>query len=186
MDRVEKALQRAEAIYGLCTTQGELRRLAELAHNAEFIVEVGAYMGRSTMALTSSDGFIFSVDTWRGSEEDEEGEKTKEVPFDVVYGNYLKNLWGEIISGRVIHLCCDSVQAAKHFEKMGYNFDLIFLDAGHDYEWVTRDIINWLPLLNQGGVMVGHDLPHPEMTRALDDTIPGWIPSVGMLWEYVK
>ena len=178
--------QEAEQIHGLCTTQSELRRLSELAQNTEFVVEIGAYMGRSTKALTATPGTVFSVDTWRGSDEDKDGEKTKQVPLETVYRMYVKNLWGDIISGKVIHLRCDSVEASKILADLGYTFDLIFIDAGHDYEWVTRDIKAWLPLLDTGGVMVGHDLPHPRMTEALNDCLKGWRPSVGMLWEFVK
>lgn len=178
--------QEAEQLHGLCTTQAELQRLCELALNAEFVVEVGAYMGRSTKALTSTKGIVFSVDTWRGSDEDSDGEKTKIVPLDMVYAQYIKNLWSELISGKVMHIRADSVEASQILSDLGYTFDLIFIDAGHDYEWVTRDIHAWLPLLDKGGVMIGHDLPHPRMEEALNDTIPGWKKSVGMLWEYVK
>ena len=171
-------------IHGLCTTETEVRRLMELAQNAEFIVEIGAYMGRTTKALSITKGIVFSVDTWLGSEEDKDGEKTKEVPMEEVYLAYLKNLWSEITSGKVCHLRMDSVNAAQLLGSLGYTFDLIFIDAGHDYEWVTRDIQAWKPLLDKGGMMVGHDLPHPRMAEALNDNLKGWQPSVDMLWEW--
>lgn len=186
MDRIEQAVQEANKLHGLCTTGEELKRLAELAHNAEFIVEIGSYMGRSTKALTTATrGQVFSVDTWQGSDEDEDGTKTKIVPPDELYSAFIRNSWSEIISGKLTALRCDSVEGAKILAELGYTFDMIFIDAGHDYEWVTRDIKAWLPLIDKGGVMVGHDLPHPGMVDALNDTIPGWTSSVGMLWEYV-
>ena len=181
------AAREAEKVHGLCTTYKELSRLAELARDAEFIVEIGCYHGRSTTALAlSTNGQVFAVDTWRGSDEDAEGEKTRAEPPEMMYNTFMRNMWGHVISGKVIPLRCDSVEAATIFKHLGYTFDLIFIDAGHDYEWVTRDIKAWLPLLDSGGVMVGHDLPHPGMEKALNDTLNGWYPSVDMLWEYVK
>ena len=169
--------------YGLCTTEGELKRLAELAEGKQYVVEIGSYMGRSTKALAiAAAGKVFAVDTWHGSEEDEEGTKTRAVPPDELYATFIRNMRYEIIEGKVIPLRCDSVQGADLLQD--YKFDVIFLDAGHDYEWVTRDIKAWLPLLKKGGVMVGHDLPHPRMEEALNDYLKGWTPSVGMLWEY--
>lgn len=179
MVNIEPAL----VIHGLCTTHEELKRLAELADGAEYVAEIGSYMGRSTKALAlATAGKVFAIDTWYGSEEDEEGEKTRAVPPDELYAAFIRNMRDEIISGKVIPLRCDSVQGANLLQD--YKFDVIFLDAGHDYEWVTRDIKAWLPLLKQGGVMIGHDLPHPRMVEALDELLSGWHPSVGMLWEY--
>lgn len=184
---IDRAVETATKVHGLCTTDTELRRLAELASNAEFIVEIGCYMGRSTTALACATlGQVFAVDTWRGSEEDNEGEKTRVTSPEELYRSFCVNMWNYINANKVVPLRCDSVEGAKILQELGYTFDLIFIDAGHDYEWVTRDIKAWLPLLDKGGVMIGHDLPHPRMEEALNDTIPGWTKSVGMLWEYVK
>lgn len=185
MDRIDSAVATASNIHGLCTTPSELRRLAELAHDAEFIVEVGSYMGRSSKALAlATKGIVYCVDTWRGSEEDTEGEKTRETSPEVLYSSFIRNTWNEISTAKIIPLRCDSVEGAKIFKELGYTFDLLFLDAGHNYEWVTRDIQAWKPLIHEGGVIVGHDLPHPHMVDALNDYLPNWKPSVGMLWEW--
>jgi predicted O-methyltransferase YrrM len=186
MVTIDEVVHKAEHLHGLCTNGLELRRLAELASNAEFVAEIGCYMGRSSMALTATNGIVYCVDTWNGSEEDPDGEKTKIAPMSEVYKSFVKNLWNEITAGKVIHLRCDSLQAAEIFKELGYTFDLIFIDAGHDYEYVTADIKAWLPLLDKGGVMIGHDLPHPRMVEALDDCLTGWTASVGMMWEYLK
>lgn len=185
MDRVDEAVATAANIHGLCTTTSELRRLAELAHDAEFTVEVGSYMGRSSKALAlATKGIVYCVDTWRGSEEDTDGEKTRETSPEVLYSSFIRNTWNEISTAKIIPLRCDSVEGAKIFKELGYTFDLLFLDAGHNYEWVTRDIQAWKPLIHEGGVIVGHDLPHPRMVDALNDYLPNWKPSVGMLWEW--
>lgn len=187
MDRIEQAVTEACKLHGLCTTDRELHRLATLAYDAKTIVEIGSYMGRSTKAMTlATDGLVFAVDTWRGSDEDDAGTKTKAVPPDELYNKFICNSFAEIRGGKLIPLRCDSVEGAKILSELGYTFDVIFLDAGHNYEWVTRDIQAWLPLLKEGGTMIGHDLPHPRMEEALNDYLPGWVQGVGMLWEWVK
>ena len=40
------------------------------------------------------------------------------------------------------------------------SLDLIFVDAAHDYRNVYRDVLNYWPKLQVGGVMAGHDMSH--------------------------
>lgn len=37
------------------------------------------------------------------------------------------------------------------------SLDLVYLDAGHSYDCVKRDLEAWFPKLKKGGVMAGHD-----------------------------
>lgn len=37
------------------------------------------------------------------------------------------------------------------------NFDLIFIDANHEYESVKKDIFYWKTKIRQGGILCGHD-----------------------------
>lgn len=36
-------------------------------------------------------------------------------------------------------------------------FDVIFVDACHEYEYVKRDLFNAIPILNEGGIIFMHD-----------------------------
>jgi len=49
--------------------------------------------------------------------------------------------------------------------------DLMFMDAGHSYEEVTRDLINYWPKLKKDGVLLGHDYRHisPKVVEAVSD-----------------
>lgn len=48
-----------------------------------------------------------------------------------------------------------SHEAADYFEDN--SVDQIFIDAGHSYEAVKKDIEAWLPKMKKGGIMAGHD-----------------------------
>lgn len=56
----------------------------------------------------------------------------------------------------------ESVAAASDF--LDKSLDFVFLDGGHTYEQVKKDILAYLPKLKKGGVMAGHDF---------DPTFPG-------------
>ena len=48
-----------------------------------------------------------------------------------------------------------SHEAAKDFEDG--SVDCLFIDAGHSYEAVKKDIQCWLPKIKKGGIISGHD-----------------------------
>ena len=63
-----------------------------------------------------------------------------------------------------------SLHVASTLDKS--DLDLIFIDAGHDYESVTEDIMSWFPHLSENGVMIGHDYyadVWPGVVQAVDE-----------------
>ncbi len=49
--------------------------------------------------------------------------------------------------------------------------DFVYIDAGHGYEDVKRDIADWWPLLSDRGILAGHDYDHthPGVMQAVDE-----------------
>jgi len=63
-------------------------------------------------------------------------------------------------------------------------FDMVYIDAAHDYENVKNDIKCWKPLIKKGGIISGHDYMHPNLPDvkiAVDEyfgevkTLPGYV-----------
>jgi len=78
----------------------------------------------------------------------------------------LKKRWDKV----EIHSNITRLAANKYAD--GY-FDFVYIDAGHDFKNVMRDILMWYPKIKQGGVICGHDyidegLFGAEVIRAVD------------------
>ena len=60
-------------------------------------------------------------------------------------------------------------KVADFSEGAGHEFDVVFIDALHDYESVKQDITLWWPLVREGGFLVLHDYNHkwPGVMRAV-------------------
>jgi predicted O-methyltransferase YrrM len=53
-------------------------------------------------------------------------------------------------------------------------FDLVFIDAGHDYENVSKDIERATAILDENGLLAFHDyrsLQDPGVTKAVDELL---------------
>ena len=51
-------------------------------------------------------------------------------------------------------------------------FDLVFLDAGHQYPSVIEDMLVWFPLVKEGGFLSGHDYGekhYPGVAKAVHE-----------------
>lgn len=50
-----------------------------------------------------------------------------------------------------------SEDAAASFAKHGVKCSAVYIDANHSYEATARDIAAWWPLIEEGGILAGHD-----------------------------
>ena len=158
----------------------ELEWLADQSALHVAICEVGCWIGRSTRALADNTiGIVYSVDTFEGSEEHQEFLKDK--PHDWVFSRFLDNTADLRNVHPIIGL---SVEVAKKFASQGQSFDMVFLDAAHDYASVKQDILAWTPLVAPGGLLCGHDYgPNwPEVQVAVDELIPNAKTGNNQIW----
>lgn len=52
------------------------------------------------------------------------------------------------------------------------SLDFYFIDAGHGYKSVIRDIDAWTPKIKPGGWFLGHDINFPAVNQAVRDRFP--------------
>jgi predicted O-methyltransferase YrrM len=161
----------------------DLEWLARHASHAKLICEVGCWHGRSTICLAdNTEGTVFAVDTWGGSSE-HHGTMPLLDPVaytqfcDRVFLAFCTNLKSYIDRRKVIPVHIPSVEAARIFSRMksiGHfpGFDMIFIDAAHEYENIKADIEAWTPLVAPGGLLCGHDAGHPPVAQAVEEAFP--------------
>ena len=122
------------------------------------IVEVGSWVGESAIAMHAglgpAGGTIYCVDTWEGTPTDATGYWADIYSPDKVFQMFLENI-GDLIDTRVRVIKGESLQVAQDMEPQ--DLDMVFLDAGHDYDSVREDIEAWLPHVAPDGILCGHD-----------------------------
>lgn len=161
----------------------ELIYLAEQASTRKLVCEVGSWMGRSTRAIADNlleGGVLYAVDTWQGTPGPKEcGLLLKDKPEDWLIEQFRANIGAEHLAGpRYKVRTCQGTSLAgadylcNHYQN---RFDMIFLDAAHDYDSVKADILAWRPYLAPGGLLCGHDFggSFPGVERACRELIPG-------------
>jgi len=145
--------------------------LIENVPNMETMAEIGVWKGhmaRHIFRNTDKVKEYWSVDPWAvfPPGHGRASRRTKE-DWHFMYKRICLDM--VLFPGlRVMRL--KSEEAVELFSD-GY-FDLIFIDAMHDYENVKKDIGLWLPKVKKGGVLSGHDYAgrkHPEVKTAVDE-----------------
>jgi predicted O-methyltransferase YrrM len=145
----------------------ECAKLAELARG-KLVLEVGSYLGRSTIAMASTAEVVHSVDWHIGDLHNQYRDSLKE---------FLKNLEEYKFRHKVrVHIGASEELAAVFASDF---FEFIFLDSFHAEEAVKLDILNYYPKLRPGGFIAFHDYGmHPPeakppfgVTQAVDEFV---------------
>lgn len=164
--------------------QGELIKLIikELDKSFLNIAEIGVYMGRGTAMWNvelinhNIDYDYLAIDHFSGSTEHNH---------DVDYYNITLNNLKPIID-KVKIIKNDSLNECKnHTDEY---FDVVYIDASHDYESVKEDIIAWLPKVKKGGIICGDDYTPgwPGVMRAVNEVFNNQVNKIGHQQWWVK
>jgi len=128
----------------------ELWKLASLLQPKSVLVELGTGAGRVTAILASAvagkGSILYTVDNY--SYEDKYG--IYKWNSDVA----LENLKKFNLDGHTKFLVGESTKVAQEFAE---KIDFLFVDAGHRYIEVCNDFDAWIPKINPGGIISGHD-----------------------------
>lgn len=149
---------------------GLYRYVMETANNGMHFVEVGSWKGRSAsfMAveiINSKKQIQFDcVDTWEGSEENQED---KDVIENTLFEVFTKNM--KPVDGYYKAIRLPSTDAAKLYNDN--SLDFVFIDAAHDYENVKKDILAWYPKVKKDGLLCGHDYPSLQVQEAVHEVL---------------
>lgn len=163
------------------------RRIAEELPDGSKVAEIGVYQGRSLAALwtflreQSKKAEIFAIDTFEGTPGDRE-EAVGHGPEITLKDRFLANMRNIGMNGELTTLTGQSTEMAERFEY--HSLDAVFIDGGHDYAAVAKDLVAWTPAVKSGGIIAGHDYDYPGVQRAVDERFPN-AERIGRCW-FVK
>jgi len=153
-------LRRWDIVAGLCKSI-----------DARTYVEVGCKEGRTTGFVLAECPNLraIAIDPWcaQAAGEDASRETYEKWDFAEIERQFWENVGTN--NDRCEHQRQPSHKVAQFCEGAGHEFDVVFIDALHDYDSVRCDILEWWPLVRPGGYVCGHDYNHkwPGVMRAV-------------------
>lgn len=135
------------------------RVAVERAADGAVFVELGSWKGRSTVCMAveiaNSGKHIdfYAVDHWRGSLEEALHASDEDVRLNRLYEVFTANI--APVKDSIVPVRSDSAEAAARFRDGSVDF--VYVDAGHTFEAVSRDLAAWWPKLRRGAIMAGDD-----------------------------
>lgn len=157
--------------------------LDKLDHSNKInIVEIGVYKGRGTALwneILINRGInyeYYAIDNFLGSSEHQKNINYYEIT--------LQNLSPIIKKIKIIKN--DSLIESKNYEDNF--FDIVYIDASHDYDSVTEDIKHWYPKVKYGGFICGDDFIDiwPGVKQSVSDFFDNKFEVVGETQWFVK
>lgn len=161
----QSPLRRWDVVAGLCQSI-----------DARTYVEVGCKDGRTTGFVLAQcpDIRAIAIDPWCQQEAGPDASRETYEKWD--FKEIERQFWENI--GPNTDRCemqrMPGHKVAEFSEGAGHEFDVVFIDALHDYENVRCDILEWWPLVREGGYLVLHDYNHkwPGVMRAVAEAFP--------------
>jgi predicted O-methyltransferase YrrM len=142
----------------------ELAPLIEWLWPGAVMAEIGVFSGEGTRQFLARVGKIYCVDSWEGRYDlgdlaSDSDMKEAEAEFD------------RIKDPRAVKVKKTSAAAASLVPN---DLDFVYIDADHRYDSVVADLRLWLPKIETGGLIGGHDYGckyHPGVQRAVDEML---------------
>ena len=151
--------------------------------NPKLIVEVGTWKGASAINMANiclqkgSDFEIVCIDTFLGSVEHwTDADPTLLKPNlkngrPNIYEQFLSNVIHSGLTDHITPFPIDSINGGLVLKKLGVLADLIYIDAGHEYESVSADLKLYKDIVRPGGVLLGDDWFHGPIKDAVRDVL---------------
>ena len=132
-----------------------LQAFVETLPTGLLMAEVGSYAGESLMYFMPKVSQIICIDRWEDYSE-EVGGSTHRVMVDSM--TWVEETFDHVASyygDRVVKVKDESLAVAARCPDA--TFDLVYIDASHNYLDVLHDIEAWWPKIKPGGLLAGHD-----------------------------
>ena len=134
-------------------------------HSANFMADTCKRVGIHQPRILCIDTFLGSVEHWHVPEA--RAELFREFGRPTLLERFLGNTIARENDNVLFPLTLDSSSAAALLAVWQFKADMIFVDAGHDPGSVTGDLVRFLPLLSDRGVMFGDDYQYEPLANAV-------------------
>ena len=132
------------------------------------MIEIGSYMGESTMLFASSQLFnkIYAIDPYIGDE-----------PFNSLSNTTWKDVKEQFNINTRFFNNIELIQEYSQYTVSKFenkSIDFIYIDANHTYESVKNDLQLYLPKLKSNSVIAGHDycdIKWPGVIKAVNEVL---------------
>jgi len=154
MIKARSTVKSLQGLKDLCKHIGNTREMS--------IIEIGSFAGESSEIFAQNFKTVYCVDTWNVENADKilKADIFKaEIAFNKIAAKY----------GNIIKIKNDSVKLANEIIK---KFDVIYIDAKHDYKSVKSDLLAWKPHAIR--FLSGHDYrknKFPGVIRAVNEIL---------------
>lgn len=140
-------------------------------------VEIGCWKGRSAAFMcveiaNSKKNISFDcIDSWNGLGSVGEYDRDPSVIKNTLYEDFLKNM--EQANGLYTAIKSLSHEASELYRDE--SLDFVFIDGGHEYSQVKKDITCWLPKIKKNGTIAGHDYSNSsDVRKAVNELVSGF------------
>ena len=129
-----------------------------------YLVEVGNYRGRSLASISETikrkNIKVLAIDIFDKVKSDEYVEEDVEKTKVGMHDDFINTMNEFGLQNNVTVFVGTSLEGANYCKKNGIIPTMVFLDDDHSYEYVSKEIDAWWPLVKIGGVLSGHDYDH--------------------------
>jgi len=154
----------AEGLIDMINWINTIRPTSEMS-----IIEIGSYVGESTMIFADRFKEVVSVDPYI-NDYDLEDAACSFAPFDKVYEQFVRNT-----------LSIPNIKSIRETSKNAFSilkdqqWDMVYIDGLHTLEGVSYDIEHYKTIIKPGGFVCGHDYGWGNVRHAigqlLDDKV---------------
>ena len=147
------------------------------------IVEVGTWKGASAIHMAKTckkyydnfeiiciDTFLASVEHWTKIDPNLPTTMLKNGR-PLIYDTFLTNVVKEGFTKNITPFPIDSINGGLVLKALGVQADLVYIDAGHEYQSVLMDLLLYKDIVRPGGHLLGDDWFHPPIKKAVADSL---------------
>jgi hypothetical protein len=153
-----------------------------LKSKPKLIIELGAFLGDSTITMAKClrenniDCCIITIDTWLGSQEHWLQDKCNmlnlydhfEFGISSMYNKFVTNVLYENLENYIVPMPTTTDTAYDILNSLKFKADIIYMDADHRESIIYNDLNKYENLLNEKGIIFGHDIDWHGVKKAVD------------------